>query len=67
MTEMQAHHSRSDQGRPRPLNWLSVALFIMSILAVALVLLGVVRSGTSLAWVLLPLAFAAWNLLTLRR
>ena len=66
MTQIRAHHLRPDHKRTGPVDVLSVLLLIVSLVAIALVLIGVARDNASPLLLAPPLLLAAWNLATIR-
>jgi hypothetical protein len=68
---MTTMHPRPANHRPKPfvgeLNLVSLAVLFTCCVAIALVLVGVVRSGTAPVFVVFPTLVSVWAILTLRR
>lgn len=60
-------HRRSGRKSEPRVNLLSVAVLMVALVGIALVLIGVARSGSSPLWVLPPMALAFWCIMTLRK
>lgn len=67
MTEMHSPRGRRRGSWLDDVNLLSAALLLVSLVCIALTLIGISRHGSAAYWVFVPTVLAVWNILTLRR